>query len=274
MHDNVVIHATMADMNVEYKTEGSHDSYKLINYLRILLKRKFLLLGIMCAVIVIVGAMSLNSPKIFTLETILQIGQVEGQNVESPFQVVEKITGGIYNVLIASQLKISAAELPEIKAKYIDNTQLIVINADVQDKERGKEILNALSTRVMGDHQEKIADKRDFLEKEIAQLSRKQQMAENTFQSGLSSSRVSETAQFLVMNSIQSRIDSLQGQINIDRKALYSTSDTQVIKLPTDSSTPASHRSLTIIILAGISGLFLGIFVVLVREWWESSQAL
>jgi len=257
---------------MEYKTEGSRDSIKLKDYLRILLRRKFLLLGIICATVAIVGIVSLSGPRVYTVETILQIGQIEGQNVESPVQVVEKITSGAFKELVASELKINAGDLPEIKARFIDNTQLVVMSTDVYDIERGKEILNALSTLITDLHQKQISDRREFFGKEIEQLARKQQIAESTFQKGLNSSSISETTQFLMMNYIQNRIDSLQNQINLDRKALYSINDTRVIKPPTNSL--INSRISTIIILAGMLGLILGIFVVLFREWWDSAKRI
>jgi len=259
---------------MEYKSEGSHDSFKLINYIRILLRRKFFLLGIILVTIGAVGIVSQIGPRIFTVETVIQIGQIEGQNVELPAQIVEKINDRTYSDSVALQLNVSVRQLPEINAKYIDNTELIRISADVQNIDNGKEILNALSTGIIKDHQITISERRDFLEKEIAQFTKRQQIAENAFGKGLNSTGMTESAQFLIMNSIQSRIDSLQDRINADRKALYGTVDTQIIKAPTDSSAPSSPRLPTIIILAGIFGLIFGIFIILVREWWDSSKTI
>ncbi len=256
-------------MEVEYKTKGDQDSMKLASHFKILLNRKLLLLGVVCVVAVIAGVISLTKPKIFTVDTIIQMGQIEGQNIESSIQVVEKINNKMYHESIALQLGVSVGQLSEIKAKDVDNTQIVKISTDVQNVEKGKEALSALTDIVIKEHQRIILNKRNFLEKELAQFVRRQKIAEDMFQKGLESAGVDETAKFLAMSSIQSKINSLQDQININYKILNGISDTQVVKSPNISFVSVGLKLSTAIILGGLFGLFVGIFIVFLREWWE-----
>ena len=150
--------------------EIREEEIDLRDYLKIILKRKWLILGIGLTVTIVTFLFSFFSPKVYEVSTSIEIGksfgellpknsiQEESNLLESPIQVKTKIEEGIYREI---------QEKFNLKVENPKDTNLILIKIESKNPEKEKKILEELNKIILEDHQKK-------LESQISTLSKKE----------------------------------------------------------------------------------------------------
>ncbi len=226
----------------------------LMDYLRVILKRKGLILAIFLGSAIFAGIFSYFWPKVYKIDTVLEIGQVAGGIVEEPTQVVEKIEGDVYGIFVREKLGIPQEKYPKIKAENPENTRLVLIEIESNKTQEAKDILNQTIELILKEHQEKFNEKTALLEKEITETEKE--------------------LEFLKTKKIYADwgIAQLQAQLSQKKKELNDSEMTEVIKSPTISQEPLRPRPLLNMVIAAVLGLFGGVFLAFFQEWWEKSK--
>jgi len=153
--------------NPSYEQELSQDEINLMDYVRVILKRKVTILICFLAIIITVGIFSFLSPKVYIINTLLEVGQVAGIVVEDPVQVIEKIKGDVYGIFVREKLQITEKEYPEIKSENPKGTRLILFSIESSKTQQSKNILEEINKIILEEHQGEFESKRELLEKEI-----------------------------------------------------------------------------------------------------------
>lgn len=163
-------------MNQEDIRSG-YDEINLIDYVKVLIKRKRLLFSVFLAIVLAAFVFSVVSQKIYKVGTSLEIGKLAIgvvpeviQPVEEPAQVVGKIKSDAYGVPVREKLGISEREYPQIKVENPQNTNLIIIVVESGNTELAKNIILEISNIILREHQEKLNFKRGLVEKDIQLL--------------------------------------------------------------------------------------------------------
>jgi len=224
-------------MNQKEKQFGYEDEIDLMDYVKVIFKRKWLILVIFLVAVIAAGVFSYFVPKIYKIDSSLEIGQIGGQVVEAPEQVVEKINNGIYGWF------------PGIKVSNPVNTNLIKIEAISKESQKTKKILEEINELILAEHNNKINSQKNLLEKEIE--------------------RLQEKIDFLILKGQETAI--LQLEINNLQRQKEALQPTQVIREPTISEKPVRPKPVLNIIIAGVLGIFIGVFLAFGKEWWEKN---
>jgi len=228
-------------MNREEKIQTEYEEIDLMDYVKVMLKRKWLILAIFLAVTIAAGVFSFLAPKVYKIDTSLEIGWI-GWVIESPEQVVEKINNGIYG------------KFPGIKANNPAYTNLIEIETISKDPQKTKKILEDINESILAEHNNRLNFQKNLLEEKIKRLQEKIDFL-------IQIPKEQETA------ALQLEINNLQGQI----ENLWPT---EVIKEPTISEKPVKPKPLLNIIIAAVLGIFIGVFLAFGKEWWEKSKKI
>ncbi len=316
------------------------DEINLMDYVMVILKRKWLVFGIFLIFIIVVGVFSYFTPKIYDIDTSLEIGKIGKTIIEKPIQVVEKIENNVYKLSVIEKLGIEGG-YSKIKAEYIKNTDLVKIKAKSDNPELSKSILEEMNNLILAEHQEKIDTQKELIESNIETTQDKIQLVENDIErienkikplendierienkieyseeekenleakvEALEKVLVYEQTpgtQFalfdtkeklaskkqeiedlysrinyltiniedlnLTVNSSETSIRDLNTQINSLRASLSSVKNTEVIKKPIISA--IKQRFLLNVTIAGVLGLFVGVFLAFGKEWWQRSK--
>ncbi len=262
-------------MNWEEKSQTEYDKIDLMDYVKVLIKRKWLILVVFLVTVGAVGFFSWYSPKVYKIDTSLEIGKIKvGQVVEEPLQVVGKINSGIYG------------KFPGMKVSNPANTNLIRIEIDSKDPQEAKNILREINRIVLEDHQEKIKIKKELLENDIERLKRKIDFGEEEKKNLEAQVKILEKTPlkeqtpasqfifFLTKEKLEAKkqgIEDLYLKINSSQSSLEDIQPTKVMKDPTVSG-PIKPRPLLNLVVAGVLGLFLGVALSLGKEWWEKNR--
>jgi LPS O-antigen subunit length determinant protein (WzzB/FepE family) len=138
---------------------------ELIDYLRIIWKRKYVI-GIGTAAFICIAALvSFLAKPVYEIDALIQPGNFLAENqagnfdrvvVEPPEQIADKVRHKSYNALIAAQLGKKERILPDIKAENIKNTLLARFWVRTSDIRLGKEVLDKLIDLVRADIDKKV----------------------------------------------------------------------------------------------------------------------
>lgn len=228
------------------KQSEYEEEINLMDYVKVILKRKRLILAIFLIIVIVVGIFSWVSPKFYKIDTTLEIGKIkerEGreepfQVIEAPDQVVEKINDGVYGWIQG------------MKVSNPDDTNLIKIEATSKDPKETKEILAKINESILAHHNAKINSQKNLLEKEIE--------------------RLQEKIDFLISKGQETAI--LQLEINNLQREKEALQPTKIIREPTISEKPVKPRLLLNTVIASVLGILIGVFWAFFKEWWEENK--
>ena len=157
--------------------EAEYDQINLMDYVKALIKRKRLIFVVFLIFVIAAWIFSSYSPKVYKIDTALELGEVETgtieetkQVIEEPAQVVGKIESDAYGIVVRETLSISEEKYPKIKVKNPEETSLIVVVITSSEPEMAKNILKEINALIVGEHVEKIKTKKELLEKKIVLL--------------------------------------------------------------------------------------------------------
>jgi len=136
------------------------DEIDLADYLKVILKRKWVIFWIFSAFVIAAGVYSYLTPKIYTTETILEIKEIGRAQekillLEEPKQIIEKIKNDVYGKLVRSELGIGERDFPKIKGENPKNTNLVIIKAESDNPKRAKNVLQEISKIILKEHQKR-----------------------------------------------------------------------------------------------------------------------
>jgi capsular polysaccharide biosynthesis protein len=148
----------------KYQTD---DEIDLMDYLKVILKSKVFILAVFLLALIAAGIFSFFSPKVYEIDTVLEIGIVGEETIEAPAQLMGKIEGNIYGTLIMAKLNISERAYPEIKAENLKDTTLVKKIIQSSEPKQAKQILKEGNELIIADHQEKIELEKTLLGEKI-----------------------------------------------------------------------------------------------------------
>ncbi len=231
------------------ENQNNYDEIDLMDYVLVLVKRKKTILTIFLAAILISFFFSVLSSKVYRVETILEIGIIDNQLIEKPQEVIAKIEGGTYEELT----KIYEKDY-KIKAENPEKTNFLRFEIETSKTQEALIVLRRLNEIILTEHGNNFEEKKLILEQSITEIQ--------------------EQLDFLRNHKIYADqgISDLQRIISSKRDVLNEAELSRVIKQPTVSRDPISPNIKLNIAIAGILGLFIGIFVAFFEEWWLKAK--
>jgi len=320
---------------MEQKKNQYIDEINLAEYVKVIFKRWKLIFLIFVLAILTGFIFSVISPKIYLVDTTLDLARIGEDLVENPSQLIEKIHNGVYNGKYAVRI---IAENPK-------DTRLIKMKAETSDIESGKNALEEAGAVILAEHQsiiniqkesmqsdiEKLENKIKLLEQNISKTKNKIAPMKNDIErinnkigyskqeqknledkiaslekvliydqspgtqfalfdtkEKLESKKQETEDLYLKINSLNSSLEDLNIAINnteTDKsnlelemnnlnKSLQNIQSTKIIKPITISSAPIKPRPMLNTAIAGVLGLFIGVFLAFGREWWKTNMHL
>ncbi len=277
----------------------------LMDYVKVILKRKRMILIVFLITIIVAGVFTWFSPKVYKIDTSLEIGTIGGTAIEDPKQVMEKINNRVYG------------NHSGIKAINPEGTNLIIIEIESKEGPEGdKTILEEINNLILEKHQEKIKIEQELLEKKILSvendielseqdierikarirfleeekknLENKEKFLEQTLpyekvkeqlsgslfalldlREKLAAKKQEIENGYLSVNSCEKTINSLRYQIDSLGRQIKDIRFTEILKASTIS---VKQRLIFNMVISAILGVFLGIFLAFLQEWWNKDK--
>jgi len=229
------------------------EEINLMDYLKVILKRKKLILGFLLPGLIIGGALTFFLPESHRAKSIVEIGESSGVLLEDSAEMINKIEYDLYG-------NFSDAEV-NVKAENLKGKNLIKIEVVSTNLENANRVLEKINESILASHANKIDSqinevnsRREVLEKNLEELQkdisylllRGQQIA------GLQ----------LKVYDLQMEIFDLQEQIEYFQL-------TKIFQEPAISKKPDLILNL---IFGGTLGIFVGICLAFIQEWWKKNK--
>ncbi len=221
-----------------------------MEYVKVVLKWKWMIIGLFVAAVVVAGLVTSLMPKAYKVSTSLEIGEMRGP-LEPPAQVVEKITS-VYGAEAGSRIDFSGKKYPEIKAENPEDTQLVKIEAESSEPEKAREILRTINGIIIEEHREKFQESVEETEEEIEEIQDELTLIETQkiYTEGISD--------------LQIRVSNLKNVLN-------RAEETKVVKEPLVHESPVGPNTKLNVAVAGVLALFSGVFIAFFAEWWKEN---
>ena len=159
--------ATLPPERAPEKIQQEYEEIDLMDYVKVILKRKWLILAVFFGAAIVAGVFSFLMPKVYKIDTSLEVGQIAGEAVEVPGQVVEKIKSDVYGIFVREKLQIPEEKYPKIKIENPKDTNLITLVIESAKPPESKNILEAINNLILAEHQEKIKTKKELIGQDI-----------------------------------------------------------------------------------------------------------
>jgi uncharacterized protein involved in exopolysaccharide biosynthesis len=274
----------------------------LIDYLKVILKRKFQIFWIFVITIFIIFITTLLMSKTYESYAVLKIGTFQDKEIEAPVEVTKILLGKPTLTKIAQELGIekpSETFLKRIaKQLEIDNeNNIIMINAKDNTPQASKKIALAISNFIIERHKEMFNEKQAFwenrvniiknkinaLEEEIAQSQNQKIEIEkniNFFNPPANEAQALALQGYLSsLNRVENIINNSKTQIQISENTLndinlqnVDNKNTYLISEPVLPENPTSPKLKINLIIGGLLGIFLGLFGAFLLEWWQENK--
>lgn len=236
-----------------------------------ILRRKQIVVWTVVILVALAIIYSFLAPKVFKVETVIQVGHLSDQPIEPANQVAEKVIRDTYGPAIRQKLNLPTTQFPELLVKNPDKTSLVRVAVESEKTERAQAILTELNSLIIQEHTEFLNEEKDLLQQEIKRLEGQQGLFQSALERALTITPAS-LDRVLVIDSLEARLTNLSNRIFSFKKDLARLESTKVIKQPEVFEEPVKPRPLFNIALAIVLGLLFGVFLALLGEWWQNNM--
>ncbi len=309
---------------MEEKREMEYEEIDLRDYVKVIIERKKLIASIFVFAVVVAGVISLILPKVYKVDTSIEIGVRPGvvapdsatgdSLIEKPEQVIEKIKNDVYGVAVREKLNISERDFPKIKTNNVKDTNLITISIESDKSEQAKNVLAEINSLIITKHQDRTSKEKELIEKNISADENKIKSMDSDIERINNKIKFVEEekvnleskilalqktliymqdpgTQFALFNTKEelstkkqevedlyreiTDLDMQKENVNTEINSLKASLDnlkfTRIVKDPTVSDKIVSPRPVLNVGIAGVLGLFVGIFAAFGKDWWEKN---
>lgn len=157
--------------------EKEYGEVKLVDYVKVINKRKRIILSVMAGSIVITLTACFVLPKVYKIDTTIQVGKIENITartkeervalVENPASVKEKIDSDVYGIQIRKKLSISEEDYPVISTDNPKDTDLVNIETKSDKVQLVKDVLKEITSMIISEHEGKINIQKELINNNI-----------------------------------------------------------------------------------------------------------
>ena len=270
------------------KEQHYDDEIDLFDLFKRLWRWKKMIVGVTLACTILVFGIYSFFLKIYRVNAIIEPGTklflssengstaIEEKPVESSVTIRDAILGGAFDNGIAEKLSLKRSDIPEIKVKIPNGTNLLIISLESNDTQKGIAILNELITKIFSNIQIKIDLEKQQIEsmikivsERIVQTKNKINRLEVSRKEAIANRPADAMSVLLYFNEIKEHqiyLNSLEDKVMNYR---HGNADIRAIRIhlnPTAEDNPIGPKKLQATTIAFFFSLFAGIVLALILE--------
>lgn len=282
------------DYIVQEKEMEEEDSIELIDYLSVVWKYRYFIIVSIIFCSAVVGIWTFNLQKLYKVSTILALNPMA--KIDSRSTIAANINGGMFNGQLREKLKenlktYSVSNL-SFKASNPKNSNMIRITYETADIKMGEIILEFLNRAIIEMYQKKVdtAKKLFLLEEEsknniktrIDTISNQIKLIDNTINKEKDNKRfgVKDLSGLILLRTslsdslLQQEHLLLEAEKRLEKLRLSYEEEgpVKIIQKPISSLKPVKPKIKLNILLAGVVGLFLSLFLAFSIEYIKNSS--
>ncbi len=271
--------------------EIQEEEIDLREYINVLIKRKgiiilIFLIAIITAVIISYFALS----PIYQSSTVFSVAQVDGQTVINIPEALEIMKSNVVLDEVINRiggLEETAKQLSsQMTTESLGGTNFIKVTVEADTPEKAKSLVENIAKVFIEQHQSEYEEKVkliesrvNILEEHIAEFEKNIQEIEKTKKKIAASEELSEAERqfqtsLLLSSSVTERelYNTLTDQANSLKVSLKNCEDFKIINYAQLPAVPIKPNKKLNILIAGVLGLFVGVFVAFFLEFWQKGK--
>ena len=288
--------------------EMQEEEIDLREYINVLLKRKGIIILIFLIAVITAAIISYFAlPPIYRSSTVFGVAQIDGQpviNITDTVFSVAKVDGQPIiditealeiiksNVVLDEVINLMSLEetteqlKPQVNTEGLKDTNFIKVTVEADTPEKAKSLVENIVKVFIEQHQDEykekvklIEDRLKILELQVAEFEKNIQEIEKTKKKIAASEELSEgerqfQTSLLLNSSVTERelYNDLTEQIKVLQLSLKDCQDFKIINYAQLPATPIKPNKKLNIAIAGVLGLFVGIFVAFFLEFWQKEK--
>jgi len=267
--------------------EEEIDLRELIN---VLLKRKWLIIGIFLIAVITAAIISyFVLPQTYSSSATFMIAQINGTPVYEASDIESKIKSDniIQKVIDGLNLDTSTGSvMNSIKIENTDRSKYIKITSQSDSSEKARDIVLSVIDQFIEENQEYylerirvLEEEKELLERQVAMERDKVDEAEKLRLDIIDSEGLSLTEKQIQINLLLNYSTEIREHYNDLVEQLYTLEDHiinsnnfEIINYPSINDKPIKPNKKLNIAIAGVLGLFMGIFIAFFAEFWQSGK--
>jgi len=270
--------------------EIQEEEIDLREYINVLLKRKGIIILIFLIAVITAAMVSyFVLTPVYQSSATFAVALVDDRPVLNISESLEIMSSNLIldEVIKEMNLNISASALKSrIKAENLKGTNFIKVTAEANSPEEAKELVeNTIEVFIeqsQSEYKEKIKlieDRLKILELQVVEFEKSSEEIKKIKKKVITSEELSEAERqfqtsLLLSSSVTERslYNSLTGQINSLKASLNNCQDFKIINYAQLNITPIKPNKKLNILIAGVLGLFVGIFAAFFMEFWQKGK--
>ena len=270
--------------------EMQEEEIDLREYINVLLKRKGIIILIFLIAMITAALVSYFAlSPVYQASTVFSIAKIDGRAVINITEALEIIKSNVVLDEIISRMGLeeTAKQLSsQITTESLKGTNFIKISVDADSPEKAKNLVENIEEifieQNQSGYQERVKlveDRLTILEEQIAEFEKNIQEIEKTKKKIAVTEELSEgerqfQTSLLLSSSVSERslYNNLTNQANSLKASLKSCEDFKSINYAQLPAGPIKPNKKLNILIAGVLGLFVGIFVAFFLEFWQKGK--
>jgi len=271
--------------------EIQEEEIDLREYINVLLKRKgiIILIFLIAAITAAIISYFALSP-IYQSSTVFSVAQVDRQPVINITEALEIIKSNVVLDEVINQMSLEETTeqlKPQITTESLGGTNFIKVSVEHDTPEKAKSlvenIIEVFIKQNQVEYQEQvklIEDRLKVLEEQVAEFEKNIQEIEKAKKKIAVTEELSEgerqfQTSLLLSSSVTERelYNTLSNQANSLKASLKNCEDFKIINYAQLPASPIKPNKKLNIIIAGVLGLFVGIFVAFFLEFWQKGKS-
>jgi len=263
------------------------DEVILYDYIKVISKRKWLIIIGTFACILTAGLVSLSLPRTYEAVLDLKIGKVWGTPIEDPHLVSQKLTSEalLARVIEKLDLEISSQGLKGAVRTSVLHDSLVRLLARANTPQKATEVVNAVANLVVEEHQdryERVMTPYYQYEKDLAAQIKKVENNISAMEATLSHLQKDPQTNAPTVILLQAQLEEKEARlvgfvrelrdVHISNYSLMKSSMTQVENPPVKPESPVSPRKKRIVLIAGVLGGIVALFMAFFLEYLEKMR--
>lgn len=272
-------------------TEIQEEEIDLREYINVLLKRKGIIILIFLIAVITAALVSYFAlSPVYQSSVVFSVAKIDGRAVINITESLEIIKSNIVldEVINRMGLEKTYKQLSsQITIESLKGTNFIKISVVADSPESAKNLVGTITEvfieQNQAEYQEQVKlmeDRLKILEEQIAEFEKNIQEIEKTKKKIAATEELSEgerqfQTSLLLSSSVTERelYNNLTNQVNGLRASLNKCQDFKIINYAQLPASPIKPNKKLNILIAGVLGLFVGIFVAFFMEFWQKGKS-
>lgn len=258
----------------------SNDEIDLRKYIEVMIRRKKMILAVLLICVISATIASFLMPKAYETSAIIKIDNITQPLISKEESIIKlKTESFLESVILQLNLNIKPSELEEmIKVEDIRGTSFVKIKVQHLNPDLAVKICNVIADLSLLENKKNYSERINLVKEEIQQLEKRNDIidAKTEELNQILLSKPNNPDFQLIQNTL-SNYESLRIQLNeriyVLKQELMNFTQPEVFEPAVTAKNIKPNKQLNIT-LSAILGLFVGILIAFLQEFWEKGKRI